>query len=200
MHTGDVIQSYTYKNLAHEQETLAQLFKTLHPKYGIYNVIGDTDWRINPKQFDQQAGIHTLIDTEYLIHGEGVNFNILGLSLNSSRRGNRARIERWLQKSSPTDFNILFGHAPDYILGITDLDIDLCLAGHTHGGQIRVPFFGPIMILSQIPKDWAMGYRRINNIHFNVSAGIGAEHASQLPSIRVNCPPSMTLFTIRSSK
>jgi len=96
------------------------------------------------------------------------------------------------------------GHAPDYILDIVDLDIDLCLAGHLHGGgQVRIPFLGPVPIIyeeilqswgSHFPREWAMGYREVHNIRMNVSAGVGSG-----ASIRFNCPPSMTLFTVKKS-
>jgi hypothetical protein len=84
-------------------------------------------------------------------------------------------------------------------VNITDLDIDLCLAGHTHGGQIRIPFFGPVVTLSNVPKEWAMGYRKVRNIRMNVSAGIGSEHAGDLPAIRFNCPPKMSLFIVKKT-
>ena len=150
------------------------------------------------QQFDHLAGITTLNDTHQVIIGEGVTFNILGLSLASSQGGSRALIERWTQTSAAQDFSILLGHTPNYLVNILDLNIDLCLAGHTHGGQIRLPFVGPLITLSAVPREWAMGYRKLQNLHVNVSAGIGAEHASQLPSIRFNCQPTMTLFTVKN--
>jgi predicted MPP superfamily phosphohydrolase len=112
--------------------------------------------------------------------------------------GNRALIEQWIQASHVQEFTILLGHTPNYLLNILDLDIDLCLAGHTHGGQIQLPFIGPLVTLSSVPREWALGYQTLQNLHVNVSAGIGAEHSSQLPSIRFNCPPTMTLFTIKN--
>ncbi len=193
LHTGDLMQT----NRNTEMKKLAKLFKHLNPKYGIYHSMGDTDLLRAVKQFCTLSGVKTLIDNNAIINGKEVKLNILGLSLYKSRRGNRTFIKNWKNNSKKNEFTIVFGHAPEYISGILRLDIDLCLAGHTHGGQIRVPFWGPIVTLSRFPKKWSMGYRKINNTHFNVSAGIGSEHAGNLPSIRFNCPPVMTLLTLK---
>ncbi len=198
-----------------EMKKMAKLFKQLSPKYGIYHSMGDTDslWSVGDtdslrpmgdtgslgpiKQFCTLSGVRLLIDKNATIKGKEVKLNMLGLSLYNSRRGNKAFIKNWKNRSKKNEFTIVIGHAPEYISGILKLDIDLCLAGHTHGGQIRVPFWGPIITLSRFPRKWAMGYRKINNTHINVSAGIGTEHAGNLPPIRFNCPPVMTLLTLK---
>jgi predicted MPP superfamily phosphohydrolase len=197
VHTGDLLQPYLFKDIESERQKLAQLFRTLDPPYGIYNVVGDVDWRLSFDDFDRQAGIQTLQNASRTISVQGTTIHLLGLSLASSRRGNRELVRQWHSRQGENDFSVLFGHAPDYVLDIPELNIDLALADHTHGGQIRLPFIGPLVTLSRIPREWAMGFRTFDNIRLNVSAGIGAEHASQLPPIRVNCPPAMTLFTIQ---
>jgi hypothetical protein len=83
------------------------------------------------------------------------------------------------------------------MMGISDVPVDLCLAGHTHGGQIRIPLVGPIVTLSYVPRSWARGFREVGATRLNVSAGIGCEHAAELPSMRLFCPPEMTLIELR---
>ena len=196
IHTGDLLQSYFFTNPQREQQKLAALFRRLHPAYGIYNVVGDVDGRLNRQAFDALAGITTLSDAHVVVKGAAGTVNLLGLSLQTGRRGNRELIARWQQSANPAELTILFAHAPDYILNIQEMPIDFALAGHTHGGQIRVPGFGALLTLSHIPREWAMGYRQLGAIHFNVSAGIGTEHAANLPPIRFNCPPAMTMFLL----
>lgn len=197
VHTGDLLQPYFYKDLSEELLKLTQLFRRLQPPLGIYNVVGNVDWRVNPQEFDHRAGVITLIDRHQRITSDKRNFSLLGLSIASSQGANPASIRQWMQTVCPHDFTLLLGHTPNYVLKVRDLPIDLCLAGHTHGGQVRLPFIGPLLTFSHTPRAWALGYRKIQNLHLNVSAGIGAEHASQLPAIRFNCPPAMTLFTIQ---
>lgn len=94
------------------------------------------------------------------------------------------------------DVNILLGHAPDYILSLGHLSIDLCLAGHTHGGQVRIPFFGPPITLSRVPREWARGMHEVGNTRINVSAGVGSEHMMDLPAIRFNCPTEISVIEL----
>ena len=112
-----------------------------------------------------------------------------------SMKGDKGRIDKWLQNNSDS-FTIILGHAPDYILSVGDSEIDLCLAGHTHGGQVNLPLIGPLLYASRIPKSWAKGFRNVNRTRLNVSSGIGTERTPGLPPIRFNCPPAITVFKI----
>src|SRR5690606_11559425 len=93
-------------------------------------------------------------------------------------------------------FTLAFGHAPDYVLYVHDLPIDLCLAGHTHGGQVRVPWLGPIFTLSRVSREHARGFHELGSLRFNVSSGAGDERSGGLPPIRFLCPTEMTLITL----
>ena len=81
-----------------------------------------------------------------------------------------------------------------------DSDVDLCLAGHTHGGQVNLPFIGALLNASKTPKDWAKGFTKFDHTALNVSSGIGTERIEGLPPIRFNCPPTITIFKIINSK
>ena len=194
-HTGDFVQPYNSEDRIGEIKKLAGLFKKLNPKYGTYNVMGNIETVSDIKVFDQISGTNTLLDENIIISDTGIELDILGLSLAKSMKGDRYGITRWLIKSKDK-FTILLGHAPDYVIDIRDKDIDLCLAGHTHGGQIRLPFIGPLMTASSVPREWAMGFRRIGQLYLNVSAGIGAERLEGLPAIRFNCPPDISIITV----
>jgi predicted MPP superfamily phosphohydrolase len=121
-----------------------------------------------------------------------------GLNLFQSKSAKWAQrsIKSWLSQSAEGDFRLLMGHAPDYTLALADAPIDLCLAGHTHGGQVRLPFFGPLVIDSAVPREWARGFRRIGVPYLNVSAGAGSNRRHGLPPIRFNCPTEMTLIEL----
>jgi len=61
---------------------------------------------------------------------------------------------------------------------------------------VRLPFFGPLTTYSEVPKDWARGFRRIGIPYLNVSAGAGSNRFNGLPPIRFNCPTEMTLIEL----
>ncbi|HTY85319.1 MAG TPA: hypothetical protein VMB19_13945, partial [Silvibacterium sp.] len=70
-------------------------------------------------------------------------------------------------------------------------NVDLMLSGHTHGGQIRIPFLPP-MFLPQLGKDYVHGLYRLGPTQLYVNRGIGTVN---LP-FRFNCPPEITLITL----
>ncbi|MEM9025802.1 MAG: hypothetical protein AAGB06_02585, partial [Verrucomicrobiota bacterium] len=106
-------------------------------------------------------------------------------------------IEGWLSALSQDTFSIVIGHGPDFIPAISDNFIDLCLAGHTHGGQVDLPFIGPLTVNSEFPKEYARGYHEIGNIRLNVSAGLGSDRYRGMPIIRLGCPTEMTLIELQ---
>jgi predicted MPP superfamily phosphohydrolase len=61
------------------------------------------------------------------------------------------------------------------------------VSGHTHGGQWRIPFWGPLVNASDAPLRWSHGHIIEGGRHLIVSAGLGT---SGLPW-RINCPPEI---------
>jgi predicted MPP superfamily phosphohydrolase len=91
-------------------------------------------------------------------------------------------------------FHIVFGHAPDFALG--DTGSDLLVAGHTHGGQVRLPILGPILTFSQVPRSWAAGMTKIGqDSTLVVSRGIGMERGLA-PRLRFNCRPELVVINV----
>lgn len=83
-------------------------------------------------------------------------------------------------------------HHPD-IIGLLDgRRVDLLLCGHTHGGQIRVPFFGSIVVPSKHEARYASGFHREERVLMYVSRGIGA-----IPPLRILCKPEVATFVLR---
>ncbi len=199
IHTGDLIHPVSPATYESEFPIVEELFASLTPPLGKFNVIGDVDGEIRELLEQGRGGMTTLINQDTTIEVGGTRLRLLGLSKEMSKGGELARLRfaPWLEESAKDDFTILFGHRPDFAIDAKEFPIDLCLAGHTHGGQVRVPFFGPIVTLTDVPRAMARGFHEWGKTHLNVSAGIGAEHAEELPSIRINCPPEMTLITIK---
>lgn len=83
-------------------------------------------------------------------------------------------------------------HHPD-IIGLLDgKRVDLLVCGHTHGGQIRVPFFGSIVVPSKHEARYASGFHREERVLMYVSRGIGA-----IPPLRILCKPEVATFVLR---
>jgi predicted MPP superfamily phosphohydrolase len=198
LNTGDYLQEVPPASFESEWPKLVALFASLAPRYGIYGVFGDTElelYRVPPEETEPLQLISS--KTVNIDTGAG-RLSIHGLSLYQSNQAKWAQrtVDPWLENSAEDTFRILMGHAPDYAMGMMEQPIDLCLAGHTHGGQVRLPFFGPLTTYSNVPRDWARGFRRIGVPYLNVSAGAGSNRRNGLPPIRFNCPTEMTLIEL----
>ena len=94
---------------------------------------------------------------------------------------------------------VLLTHHPDHCERLPhDERIDLVLSGHTHGGQIRLPFYAPILP-SNYGQKYSGGFVRLANpagALAYVSRGIGM---AMLP-IRFNCPPELTLIRLEPAR
>ncbi len=86
---------------------------------------------------------------------------------------------------------IVMAHEPDILPVIAKFDADLMLSGHTHGGQIRVPFLPPVF-LPEYGKRFVEGWFHYGSTQLYVNRGIGS---IGLP-LRLNCPPEITVFTL----
>ncbi len=91
-------------------------------------------------------------------------------------------------------FHVVMGHAPDFALGAPSAD--LLLAGHVHGGQVRLPGWGPLLTLSRIPRDWATGRTELpKGGTLVVSRGLGMERGDA-PRLRLFCRPELVVIEL----
>jgi uncharacterized protein len=91
-------------------------------------------------------------------------------------------------------YHVVLGHSPNFSLG--DVQADLLLAGHTHGGQVRLPFIGPLLTLSEVPRAWAAGLTAIApGQTLIVSRGVGLERG-YAPRVRFLCRPEIVIVDL----
>ncbi|MGC9395715.1 MAG: metallophosphoesterase [Anaerolineae bacterium] len=91
-------------------------------------------------------------------------------------------------------FHVVLGHSPNFSLGA--VNADLLIAGHTHGGQVQLPFIGPLMTLTVAPRAWASGVTTIApGKMLVVSRGIGMERANA-PRLRFLCRPEVVVIDV----
>ena len=89
---------------------------------------------------------------------------------------------------------ILLAHEPDYADESADADrFDLQLSGHSHGGQIVLPFIGA-PVKPHLGRKYPSGLYKIRNMLQYTSRGVGMLR----PYVRINCPPEITVFTLHS--
>jgi predicted MPP superfamily phosphohydrolase len=91
----------------------------------------------------------------------------------------------------PSPFRLFLSHSPDQLPWARDNHFDLMLAGHTHGGQIRLPFVGALIAPSKFGFRYAGGTYFEAPTLLHVSRGLCGDHP-----IRLNCPPELPLLTL----
>jgi predicted MPP superfamily phosphohydrolase len=92
----------------------------------------------------------------------------------------------------PPGFRLCLSHTPDNLPWACRHKVDLMLSGHVHGGQIRIPVFGSVLVPSQFGRRYDCGaFARAGTLLY-VSRGISGDHP-----VRYNCMPEVTLLTLR---
>ena len=184
---GDYLQANTQDEWESLRDQMNAFLKEISfgAPLGVYVVGGNSDFRRWPEIFDglptEEFRDSRTIETD--------DFLVTGLSIEDS-----FSTDIDLAKSS-SKLSIVLGHAPDFALS-ENLRGDLLLAGHTHGGQVRIPWLGPIITFSQVPRAWAAGKTRIDGEKtLVVSRGIGMERRDA-PRLRFLCRPELAFIHV----
>ncbi len=100
-------------------------------------------------------------------------------------------------RNVPNEPVVLMCHAPDYADNLLaqpeGQSVALMLSGHTHGGQVRLPFIGALN-LPEMGKKYIEGWFRLGNLQLHVNRGLGTV---ALP-FRFDCPPEISVITLRA--
>ncbi|OGP17842.1 MAG: hypothetical protein A2V21_306360 [Deltaproteobacteria bacterium GWC2_55_46] len=134
--------------------------------------------------------IQLLQNSHVMIESGGDSLCIAGVRDYLEDRPEAARALNGVAPSVP---RILLSHHPDYAEFLPqDVRVDLVLSGHTHGGQVRLPFsFAPI-VPSDFGQKYSGGLVRNGDTQVYVSRGVGVV----LIPVRFNCPPEITLIRL----
>lgn len=182
---GDFIQERRSKRRAELFEQLRAAFREAGlDRIAAVAVGGDHDSVEWPALFDESETVK-FVKTGSVDMGE---LHITGLSLDDSAN---PRLE-----INPSDkFHIVVGHRPDFALS-AHLPAELLVAGHTHGGQVRLPFIGPLITYSAVPRSWAAGVTQLQEGKMlSVSRGIGMER-DLAPRLRFLCRPQIVVIDL----
>jgi len=101
-----------------------------------------------------------------------------------------------LFQSAPANaLTIFLYHYPSGVSEAAKAKVDLCLAGHTHGGQVLIPFYGSVTRLAGFEEKYVAGLYRVEGTWLYVNRGIGME-GGDWPRVRFRCRPEVTILDI----
>ncbi|MBN2394472.1 MAG: metallophosphoesterase [Anaerolineae bacterium] len=194
--TGD------YLNLSYLSDPVAlsdarAFLAQLHAPYGVYAVTDSgVDLAASMRVIFEGQSITVLHDETVCLPFEGADLCLIGIqSHRSALERDRAALESLSAQLPSGAYNLLLYHTPDLAESLSGTGIDLYLAGHTHGGQIRLPFYGAVVTFSAYGKKYEMGRYALGDTLLYVSRGLGME-GSGAPRARFLCPPEIVVVDV----
>ncbi len=174
-------------------EPCAQLLAKLHANSEILAVLGNHDLGADHVMAVLQShGISVLRNRSVPLEREGKRLWLCGVD---DVLIGKPDLRLALKGIGPDEPVILLAHEPDWADYVSRYPVDLQLSGHSHGGQIRLPLIGP-PFLPLLARKYPWGLRQIGSLALYTNAGIGT---IDIP-MRLNCPPEVTLITLRSAR
>ena len=179
---------------AFEAEPCARLLRQMTAPHGLWAVLGNHDDQTNPEHITrvlQAENIQVLANQKHAIERDGARIWLAGV--NDVLSGT-ADLSKTLGRVPAGEAVILLAHEPDFADQSSRFRIDLQLSGHSHGGQVRIPLLPPLY-LPRLGKKYVWGTYHVGPLTLYTSAGLGT---IGIP-VRLNCPPEITLLTLRPS-
>ncbi|HEX2270637.1 MAG TPA: metallophosphoesterase [Pyrinomonadaceae bacterium] len=174
-------------------EVFAPILKNFKAPLGVYSVLGNHDWwydGFRVRQALEQNGIKVLENEAFGVERNGTSFWIVGFADLWTRPQRILEAVAHAPQNAPL---IAITHNPDIFPRLPHY-VPLLLAGHTHGGQIRLPLIGPVVQPSRISENYARGHVIENGRHLFVTTGIGT---SIIP-VRFGVTPEIVLLTVKT--
>jgi predicted MPP superfamily phosphohydrolase len=190
---GDYMSSNGNVTRRVEPEHFGPILKDLHAPLGVYSVLGNHDWWYSGVQVRrglEKNGIQVLENEVIHFEARGTQLWLVGLADLWTRRQAVADTIAMVPEGRPV---IALTHNPDIFPDLPER-VPLLLAGHTHGGQVRLPLIGSVVESSDYGDRYVMGHIFENNHHLFVTTGIG----TSIVPVRFGVPPEIVVLTINA--
>jgi uncharacterized protein len=174
--TGDIIEDTKF--LPEALELFQQIKSPLYGIPGNHDYWSHADFAVIAEAFANTGG-RWLMDES--ISAAGDRFNIAGATCSKPPR----------LALSATQKNIVLIHYPEWVDKLGAYQFDLALAGHSHGGQVRLPFYGPLVVPFGVGR-YDLGRFETPSGPLYVGAGLGWFYLN----VRFNCRPEITVIEI----
>jgi predicted MPP superfamily phosphohydrolase len=194
--TGDFVTrgSLTFLDSRHAAYRCAEILSTLKTPQ-VYTILGNHDVGVSAPLVVgalRSQKIPCLVNEHIPIERAGARLWLCGTDdAGTSRPDLNLTIP-----DRPDGPVLLMVHEPDYVDTVLRHPkgklADLMLSGHSHGGQVRIPFYGPL-ILPPMGQKYVMGHFTFGSLQLYVNRGLGAVG---LP-FRFDCPPELTIHTLQ---
>lgn len=187
--TGDILDN------ADCLEDAAAVLGRLRAKYGVYFILGNHDFRLDAGRIRKRLVAAGLVDLGGRVERLPIGREVM--LLGGDERpwwGGPPDFQAAVNGDPHRPFRLLLAHTPDQFRWAVRNDVDLVLAGHTHGGQVCMPWLGPILTPCASGIRYSAGafYRPPTAMY--VTRGVGGEFP-----IRYFCPPEVARLVLHSA-
>ena len=192
---GDYMVRDSWHSKEIAPEVIAEELKGLHAPLGVYAVLGNHDWWYDVTRVRtafESHGIRVLENDVDRLRRNGQPFWLVGITDAWSLKDDIAGTAKKILNGEPA---IALTHNPD-ILPRFPAAFQLTLAGHTHGGQVDLPFLGRLIVPSEFGERYAAGHVQEDGKHLFVTTGIGT---SVFP-VRFRVPPEIAVLTLIAAR
>jgi predicted MPP superfamily phosphohydrolase len=190
---GDfVIDSVIGGSFVSPEEAAVELGRLRAPM-GVWACLGNHDWWLDPRRVGrvlQGQGIGVLEDDAVRVQRGSTHFWLVGISDFREGPHDVRQATAQIRDGAPV---LMFTHNPDVFPDLSNR-FSLLIAGHTHGGQVHVPFIGRPIVPSKYGQRYAYGHVVEGGRHLFVSTGLGT---SIIP-VRFGVPPEVTVLERRA--
>jgi len=180
--TGDIVD---------EPETIAWIapvLGSLNARLGKFAILGNHDYEHDTDAILgalEQAGFTTMEGKWKCLDVDGISLGVGGTSAPWGPIFDTSDIPE-------ADFHILLSHTPDQFNNAQNWGMNFVLAGHNHGGQIRLPLVGPVFMPSKYSRRYDRGFFRRDSTLMYVSEGVAGKHP-----LRFGCKPEIARFVLQ---
>jgi predicted MPP superfamily phosphohydrolase len=144
------------------------------------------------QRLQAETGVRVLVNQNVVLHRHGDSIWLVGTD---DPYFGHADLDTSFKGVPNTAFALVLTHAPEAFEELAQRPAArLVLAGHTHGGQVRLPFIGALRVPSRYGTRFARGLFKLGDTIFYVNAGMGMSHFP----IRFLCRPELTFITLKS--
>ncbi len=174
--------------------SIAESLSSLSAPLGVYSVLGNHDWWGGGHivwEALEKVGIHVLENSAMKVQKDGHALWVAGMADDTTRAPDYNKTMAAVTDDAPV---IMLAHDPASFMDIRERPV-LTLCGHTHGGQVTIPFITPIVIPGRAPMKYAYGHIQEEGWDMIVSGGIGT---SILP-VRFGRRPEIVVIDLKAS-
>jgi hypothetical protein len=177
-------------------DVLHAALRELRPRDATVAVLGNHDHWSNPWAVREMLAASGIVDVSNTVYTVQRGSELLHLAGVDDVWEEQDRLDAVLAQLPPAGAAVLLAHEPDFAdRSAPHGRFDVQLSGHSHGGQVRLPLFGP-PILPYLGERYPVGLYRVGEMWQYTTRGVGMVR----PQVRFNCRPEITVLTLQPAQ